>query len=164
MSILACLRQFMYPPEFRISPMKSYDVNTILKVIANLPDKGISTSISEESIRFLSDLSLSLWRLEKKMTKPGADQPLDEMTHAYACLTSIWNILIQAGVTVREHTGLLYESGLPLAVMGYEEIAGISEPTIIKTIKPAVYLHGNPVQYGEIIVGLPLRKDESDEP
>lgn len=159
MNVLTCLRQFMYPPEFRINPMKPYDLNTILKVVANLPDKGLSTTISEESIRFLSDLSLSLWRLEKKMTKPGTDQPLDGMLHAYTSLTSIWNILIQAGVTVREHTGLLYEPRLPLAVMGYETISEISGPTIIKTMKPTVYLHGNPVQYGEVIVGLPQRKD-----
>lgn len=157
MSVLSYLRQFMYPPEFRINPMKTYDLNTILKVVANLPDKGISTTISEESIRFLSDLSLSLWRLEKKMTKPGADQPLEGMSHAYSCLTSIWNILIQAGVTVREHTGLLYEPGLPLVVIGYQEILEISEPKIMQTMKPTVYLHGNPVQYGEVIVGLPQR-------
>ncbi len=160
MSVLAYLRQFMYPPEFRISPMKPYDVNTILKVVANLPDKGISATFSQESIRFLSDLSLSLWRLEKRMIKPGADQPLDEMFHAYSSLTSIWNILIQAGVTVREHTGLLYESELPLVVLGYQEILGVSEPKIIQTIKPTVYLHGNPIQYGEVIVGLPQLKDE----
>lgn len=159
MNVLQSLRQFMYPPEFRISPMKPYDLNTILKVVANLPDKGLSTTISEESIRFLSDLSLSLWRLEKKMTKPGTNQPLDGMLHAYSSLTSIWNILIQAGVTVREHTGLLYEPGLPLAVIGYESNSEILEPTIIKTIKPTVYLHGNPVQYGEVIVGLPQGKD-----
>ena len=159
MSFFSCLRQFLFPPEFRITPIKSYDFNTILKVVANLPDKGISTTISEESIRFLCDLSLSLWRLEKKMTKPGAEQPLEGMSHAYTSLTSIWNILIQAGVTVREHTGLLYESRLPLTVMGYEEILGISEPTIVKTMKPTVYLQGNPVQYGEVIVGLPQGKD-----
>ena len=125
MSFFSCLRQFLFPPEFRITPIKSYDFNTILKVVANLPDKGVSTT----------------------------------MSHAYTSLTSIWNILIQAGVTVREHTGLLYESRLPLTVMGYEEILGISEPTIVKTMKPTVYLQGNPVQYGEVIVGLPQGKD-----
>lgn len=157
MSVLSYLRQFIYPPEFRINSMKPYDLNTILKVVANLPDKGISTTISEESIRFLCDLSLSLWRLEKKMTKPGTDQPMEEMFHAYSCLTSIWNILIQSGVTVRDHTGLLYEPGLPLVIIEYQEISEISAPKIIRTIKPTVYLHGDPVQYGEAIVGLPQR-------
>ena len=160
MSLSLGLRQFMYPPEFRIDPIKPYDLNTILKVVANLPDKEISTTFSAESIRFLSDLSLSLWRLEKKLTKPGTEQPLEGMSHAYSALTSIWNIVIQSGLTVREYTGLLYDPGLPVVVNGYEEISGISEPTIIKTIRPAVYLHGNTVQSGEVIVGLPKHKDE----
>lgn len=160
MSILAALRQFIYPPEFRINPIKPYDLNTILKVVANLPDKRLSSTISKESIRFLSDLSLSLWRLEKKMIKPGTDQPLEGMSRAYSSVTSIWNILIQTGLTVREHTGLLYNPSLPLMVIGYKEISGILEPKVIQTIKPTVYLHGNPVQYGEVIVGIPPRKDE----
>jgi len=158
MSFSAGLRQFMYPPEFRINPIKPYDLNTILKVIANLPDKGISTTFSAESIRFLSDLSLSLWRLEKKLTKPGTNQPLEGMSHAYSALTSIWNIVIQSGLTVREYTGLLYDPGLPVAVNGYEEIPEILESTIINTIKPAVFLHGNTVQPGEVIVGLPPKQ------
>jgi len=160
MSVFASLRQFLYPPEFRINPIKSYDLNTILKVVANLPDKKLSTTISEESIRFLSDLSLSLWRLEKKMFKPGTDQPLEEMSHAYSSLASIWNSLIQAGVTVRDHTGLLYDSGLPLIVTDYQEIVGISKPKIIETIKPTVYLQGNPIQYGDVIVGITPRPGE----
>lgn len=155
MSVFANLRQFLYPPEFRINLIKSYDLTTILKVVANLPDKKLSVTISDESIRFLSDLCVSLWRLEKKLIKPGSDQPLEEMARAYSSLTSIWNALIQAGVTVREHTGLVNDSGLPISVIGYQEIPGISKPKIIETIKPTVYLQGNPVQYGEVIVGIP---------
>ncbi len=154
MSVFTSLRQFFYPPEFRINTIKPYDLNTILKVVANLPDKGLSSTISEESIRFLSDLSLCLWRLEKKMTKPGTDEPLEEMSNAFSSLTSVWNILIQSGVSVREHTGLVFDSGLPLKVIGYQEILGMSEPKIIETIKPTVYLHGNPVEYGEVIIGI----------
>lgn len=159
MGLFASLRQFLYPPEFRINPIKSYDLNTILKVVANLPDKGLSLTISEESIRFLSDLTISLWRLEKKMIKPGTDQPLEEMSHAYSSLASVWNILIQAGVSVREYTGIAYDPGLPLTVIDYQEISKIAEPKIMETIKPTVYLHGNPVQYGQVIVGTPPRKD-----
>jgi hypothetical protein len=157
MSLISSLRQFFYPPEFRIKPIKPYDLNTIMKVVANLPDKGLSSSISEESIRFLCDLSLCLWRLEKKTTKPGSDEPLDKMSNAYSCVSSVWNILIQAGVTVREYTGLLYDSGFPLNVVGYQEVTGISEPKVLETIKPTVFLHGEPVQYGAIIVGIPPR-------
>lgn len=157
MSIFSGLRQFLYPPEFRIKPIKPYDLNTILKVVANLPDKGLSTTISKEAIRFLCDLSLCLWRLEKKLTKPGTDEPLEEMSSAYSSLTSVWNILIQAGVTVREYTGLLYDSGFPLNVVGYQEVMGISEPKILETIKPTVFLHGDPVQYGDVIVGISPR-------
>ncbi len=160
MSFFAGLRQFLYPPEFRINPLKPYDLNTILKVVANLPDKKLSETIGEESIRFLSDLSLSLWRLEKKMIKPGTDQPLGEMSRAYSSLASVWNSLIQAGVTVREYTGLLYDYGLPIVVTGYQEIAGVSKPKIIETVKPTVYLQGNPVQHGEVIVGIPPRLGE----
>lgn len=155
MSIWASLRQFLYPPEFRIKPIKSFDLNTILKVVANLPDKGLSMTINEESIRFLSDLSHSLWRLDKMMLKSGTDQPLEEMIHAYSSLASVWNSLIQAGITVREHTGSLYDSGLPVTVIGYREITELSDPKIIETIKPTVYLQGNPIRYGEVVLGIP---------
>lgn len=157
MSIISGLRQYLYPPEFRIKPIKPYDLNTILKVVANLPDKGLSTTISEESIRFLCDLSLCLWRLEKKMSKPGTDEPLDEMSNACSSLASVWNILIQSGVTVREYNGLLFDSGLPLNVVGYQEVMGIIEPKILETIKPTVFLHGDPVQCGDVIVGISPR-------
>ncbi len=157
MSLFSGWRQFLYPREFRITPLKLFDLNTILRLIANLPEKDVSDTTRTESLQFIIDFSLSLWRLQQKLMLPNTEQPLPEMRRAYNTLTSIWNSLIQAGISVREHNESLYHQGLSLSVAGYREVAGITQPIIVETIKPTVYLQDNPIYFGEVIVGIPSR-------
>lgn len=157
MSMFSSLRQLFYPPEFRIAPMKPLDLTTYLKVIANLLNKnGISQTTSEESLKFLIDLSIGFWRLRKTMLKPGTGQPLSNMRHAYNSLVSPWNSLTKAGIMIRDHTNLPYDSGLTLTVINFKETPGLTEPKVIETVKPSIYFEGNLVFNGEVIVGIPV--------
>lgn len=157
MGMFSSLRQLFYPPEFRIAPIKPLDLTTYLKVIANLLDKNdIPETTRQESIQFLIDLSISFWRLRKMLLKPGTAQPLGNMRNAYNSLVSPWNSLTQAGIMIRDHTNLPYDSGLSLTVISVKETTGLTEPKVIETVKPSIYFQGSPIFNGEVIVGVPV--------
>lgn len=155
MGVFSGLRQFLYPREFRIAPLKPFDLTTFLKVIAHRSDKDAAQNVNSESIQFLNELSNSFWRLNKKMLLPGSGEPEQAMRHTYTALAFIWNALMQAGITMREYTDSPYNPELSLVVLSCQEVSGINEPRVIETVKPAIFLHQHLIQPGEVIVGVP---------
>ena len=156
MGMFASLRQIFYPPEFRIAPMTAPDLTTYLRVIANLLDKNdIAKTTSDESLKFIIDLSVSFWRLRNMMLEPGTELPHKDMRHAYDALIAPWNALIQAGISIRDHTDEPYDSSMALNVINVRETAGLMRPIILETVRPSIYLQGRPLLFGDVIVGIP---------
>jgi hypothetical protein len=158
MGILSGLRQLLYYREFRI-PASGYSgrVKEILEELENalirLAEDKSAKQPEGGDPRLLAEIGTGLWRLKQKMVRPGTDRPLEEMAKAFRHLESVWDVLSQAGVEIQDHTGKPFDSGLALRVLAFQPVPGIDREKIIETINPTIYLNGETIQQGTVIVG-----------
>lgn len=105
--------------------------------------------------QFYARLATGLWRIRQKMVKPGTNEPLTEVRIAFRHLDSTWNLLIEQGIEIKDFTNQPFNLGMMLNVISREPTAGLKREMIIETIKPTVFLKGEPIQIGDVVVGTP---------
>jgi len=152
------LRQWAFPREFRILPSPYIRrlediVDLIQQALIRQPSPQIGDDRNE--LNLLAEVGTGLWRLKQKMTKPGTDQPLDDMRRAYRHLESVWDALSQAGTEIQDHTDSPFDPGMSIKVIAFQPSAGLAREKVIETIKPTIYHRGRIIQMGEVIVGRP---------
>ncbi len=161
--ILGHLSQLRYPVELRISPpVWGGDLTELIAKLqaaampiqAGAPPPKIEES-NKERLAFLADIGTGLWRLRQKMVEPETDRPLEEMRRPFRHLESTWDVLIQAGLEIQDHTGLPYDSGMALKAVAFQPTAGVGREKICETIKPTIYYKSLQIQMGEVIVAVP---------
>jgi hypothetical protein len=152
------INQFSYPKEFRIFPLEMpFDALKQLKELLTNLSKSINTE-SKTSIDqavnkdFLAEVSVGAWRLKKKMTDPKSGEPLNEMSRAYRHLESVFITLEKEGIEIQDHDGQSFDAGLSLKVLTYQPLPNIDKEFVYDTIKPSVYLNGERILMGEVIV------------
>ena len=167
-NVLRSIRQWRYPKEFRIAtPIWSYDLLPVLEQLSSaLSTRVTSSSTLDETTysRMLADVATGLWRLRLKMLQPGTDQPLKEMRGVYRSFASAWDALMEAGITIQDHTDTPFNAGLRLRVLAYQPTPGIARETVIETFRPTIYYKQQPLQVGEVIVGTPERPEMLELP
>jgi hypothetical protein len=91
------------------------------------------------------------------MTAPGTDRPVDEMKKPFRHLESVWSTLAEAGVEIRDHTGedVPAYGSLGLSILAYQPMPGFTCERVIETVRPSVYVGGQLVQMGQVIIGTP---------
>jgi hypothetical protein len=158
MKILQRINQVKYPKEFRIFPMEMpFDavkqLEEIIKNLSEIDTKTGETTISQEINKdFLAEISVGAWRLKKKMTDAKTGEPLNEMSRAYRHLESVFITLEKEGVEIQDHDGQPFDAGLSLKVLTYQPLPNIEKEFVYDTIKPSVYLKGERLLMGEVIV------------
>jgi hypothetical protein len=127
---------------------------------ASAPDGGLNSGAAaagadQEHTRFLAELGTCLWRLRESLARPRSGTPSEQMRWAYRHFESVWDVLMQAGVEVQDHTGALFDSGMALKVVAFQPTAGIERERVTETIRPSIYYKRGPIQMGEVIVATP---------
>lgn len=167
-NLLRNVRQWRYPREFRIAaPAWDEEIQPQLQRLIDALSTPVPPPVvfDEESYaRVLADIATELWRLRDKMRQPGTDQPLAEMRRAYRSFESAWDALMEAGVTIEEHTNSLFVAGLSLRVLAFQPTPGIARETVIQTLRPSVYYKQQLIQAGEVIVGTPVEEKPEKTP
>ena len=158
-NLLRNVRQWRYPKEFRIGePVWSYDLLPALQRLSDaLSTPATSSSTLDETTyaRILADVATGLWRLRQRMLQPGTDEPREEMRRAYLSFESAWDALMEAGITIQDHTDSAFNAGLLLRVLAFQPTPGIVRETVIETVRPSIYYKQQLLQPGEVIVGTP---------
>lgn len=160
------LAQWRYPKEFRIGrpTLPAADLQAAAhQVLEGLVPHPLETSVALApgadslgiAVPQLADLVTGLWRLREKMLDGETGKPLDEMRRAFRHLEACWDILAQAGVQVQDHSRSQYDPGISLKVVAFQPTPGLDCETVIETLKPTVYLNGQRIQLGEVVVGTP---------
>ena len=161
---LSDARQMLYPPEFRIpSSSWSDDRLAVLEFIrvnkasgpAKRPPKAVEPIAEGEIASFLADVATGLWRMRRKMVDAESGEPLEDMRRVFRHMESIGDAMTQAGVTIQDPVGKVFDSGMSIKVIAFQPTPGVGRETIIETIKPAIYYKDKMVQMGEVIVGTP---------
>lgn len=158
MKILSRINQLKYQKEFRILPLEMPldELKQLEEIIKNLPNSSPNSGeivVSPElNKNFLSEVSVGVWRLKKKMTDHKTGEPLNEMSRAYRHLESVIITLEKEGVEIQDHDGQSFDAGLSLKVLTYQPLPNIDKEFVYDTIKPSVYLNGERILMGEVIV------------
>ena len=150
--------QLQYPKEFRILQMEMpYEalkqLEELIKNLSSSEAKSGETVVNQELNKdFLAEVSVGAWRLKKKMTDPNSGEPLNEMSRAYRHLESVFITLEKEGIEIQDHDGQSFDAGLSLKVLTYQPLPNIEKEFVYDTIKPSVYLNGERILMGEVIV------------
>lgn len=158
MNTISRLNQLKYPKEFRILPLEiPFEALTQLEeLIKNLNQTEIhSDNFQVDQVinkDFLAEVSVGAWRLKKKMIDSKTGEPLSEMSRAYRHLESILLTLEKEGIEIQDHDGDDFDPGQSLKVLTYQPLPNIEKEYVYDTIKPSVYLKGERVLMGEVIV------------
>jgi len=164
--VLATLRQWLHPREFRIASASLPEaVARLADRLAALerthadppapPSSGAAAPANVIRPALLADIGTGLWRLRTRMVDASTGEPPDHMRRAFRHAESILDALAEAGIRIQDHTGIDFDPGLSLKVLAYQPVSGVSRERVIETIKPTIYLHGERIQMGEVIVGTP---------
>ena len=152
------INQLQYPKELRILPMQMpYEALKQLEELLTNLSKSIHTdnnpSVDQVINKdFLAEISVGAWRLKKKMIDTKTGEPLNEMSRAYRHLESVLFTLEKEGIEIQDHDGQSFDAGLSLKVLTYQPLPNIYKEFVYDTIKPSVYLNGERILMGEVIV------------
>jgi hypothetical protein len=158
MKIVSRINQLKYPKEFRILPVEIplealKHLEELIKDLSKIESSTFEMSVSKEINRdFLAEVSVGAWRLKKKMTDSKSGEPLNEMSRAYRHLESVFITLEKEGIEIQDHDGQSFDAGLSLKVLTYQPLPNIDKEFVYDTIKPSVYLNGERILMGEVIV------------
>ncbi|HEY4019647.1 MAG TPA: hypothetical protein VGM75_13215 [Pseudonocardiaceae bacterium] len=103
----------------------------------------------------------SLWQARLKLGKSSDDPKRTRQVNRYLDKTE--KALAGLGLVVQDHTGDRYHPGLSLEVIAMVDEPGLTEPTVVETIRPSIYLADRTVQLGQVVVGFPPEPDIGEE-
>lgn len=167
------VRQLLQPPEFRVHPPRKLTLQQIKAIqdahaqqaqAAEAQPTSAGIVFPNDSWRpFLANLGTGLWRLKQRMVDPTTGQTIEVMRRAYRHFESVWDVLTDAGIQIRDHKDeFLPEKGFSdLHVSAYQPTPGLKKERVIDTIKPTISIRRNNlnkdvlIQRGEVIVGTP---------
>ena len=168
--MLAGIRQLLFPPEFRIAPpVQQRELKALMQQVAQLEEAGAAPAqpagedpeAIKERMRFLVELGTGLWRVRRSMLDPDTDEPLEGIGRAYRHLESTWDAMVEAGITIKDHTGEVVPEGgrYAVKVLSFEPTPGIGRETVVQTIRPTIYYQDELIQMAEVIVATPERQE-----
>ena len=160
---LKSIKQLFYPAEFRLpEPEFSEDQLALMEELIQLIQpkvESLTTENQDEKIqmaRFLIQLATGIWRVRRRIE--GLKRLPKELQEALFSLESMWSSMAASGVSVIDHVGESPSvSGGP-RVVEVRLVPGLDREQVIETVLPTVFLHGQVVQVGEVVVGRPEDK------
>jgi len=167
MSMLASLRQFKYPKEFRIAAPEWPDFSKALEDMAAWLEPALSEietgSRKEEGlVNLVVDIGTVIWRLRRRLTTES--EVPEEIRRISRDLESAEDALKQGGIEIKDHTGEKYDGGMALHVIAFQPTAEVSQEQVIETVKPTMYHKDKLVRMGEVIVGVPAENTAPTTP
>lgn len=150
------LRQWCYPPEFRIeppvwSPKLLAEFERLVALDKPQAQKPAQTNLA----RTLAEVGTGVWRLRQKMLQPGTSQPSEEMRRTFRHVEAMWDALKRAKVEIIDHTNTPYDPGLSISVLAFQPQPGLTREMVVETIKPTIYFDQERIQMGEVLIGTP---------
>ncbi|HEX8343864.1 MAG TPA: hypothetical protein VF657_03860 [Actinoplanes sp.] len=162
--IRAGLRQRRHHPAFRIPPPAwQPDQRDRLRRLLTELDAVVASVPGREPPLDTKGLALAatnLWRGQQRLARdPHDDTALVRQSGRY--LRMCRDALLDVGLEIRDHDGEAFHSGRSLEVLAFEDDPAVSAETVIDTVRPSVLLHGQRIQVGQVIVGCPVKTDDT---
>lgn len=162
MNWTAELRQKLYPHEFRIhapcsrnwqiSPETS---NGHSDDKAEKPNEGGTVELPSQFRKLIVQLGTNLWRTRQQMIDPISGETPEHMRKANRHVRAMWDALHECEIEIQDHTNQPFHLGQTLNALAFEPRPGLSNETVIETVKPTIYYQKRLIQMGQVIVGTP---------
>ncbi|MFJ9031533.1 hypothetical protein ACIRQP_24035 [Streptomyces sp. NPDC102274] len=157
------LAQLRHPPEFRVPPpflepaqaewvtavLAEAEAAEALAAQARTPDGAGRDA--------LLGAAIGIWRALRKLDKGGGTGTLSaaDLRQVRRQVQTSRQALADDGLEIQEHDGMAFDSGLSLEVLVFQDEPGLTREVVLETVRPSVYLHGERIQMGQVIVGRP---------
>jgi hypothetical protein len=103
----------------------------------------------------IAAIATHVWRAKNKLIDPESGQPREETKRTYRHIESTLDALAQMGVAIRDQLNEPYDPGLPVNVLTFQPMPGLSRDTIVEVLRPTIIWQERVLQVGEVIVGTP---------
>ena len=103
----------------------------------------------------MAAIATHVWRAKSKLIDPATGQPREETKRTYRHIESTLDALAQMGVVIRDQLNEPYDPGLPVNVLTFQPMPGLSRDTIIEVVRPTIIWGERVLQVGEVVVGTP---------
>jgi hypothetical protein len=133
-----------------------------------VPSLDVYTANSDALGKILLSTATNTWRIRSRMVDRETGEPVEAISHDEVkkiCryIEAIFASLTSVGFEVKDRTGEQFDYGLPEKVITAEPQAGITRDTVLRTLKPTIYLRNQIVQQGEVEIAIPLEKSATNE-
>ncbi|EDY20131.1 hypothetical protein CfE428DRAFT_2055 [Chthoniobacter flavus Ellin428] len=108
-----------------------------------------------EVVKAIADIANHLWKAHTKMLDTSTGEVREEMKRVYRHVDGSLESLTGIGVEVKDHTGDIFDYGLPLKVITTQPTPGLTREKVIETIKPTIYWQRQIIQMGEVVIATP---------
>lgn len=165
MKLSSSIKQWKFPPEFRINAIDAVPEAKLGQTIQDLQDL-IKNPKDQLPVDLIKDIGTSAWRLRKKLPKLEVGQPMEkELRSAYRQVENLWDAMSEAGIQILDHTGeTLPEYGeSKLKILAFQSTPGITQEKIQETVKPSIIYNNVMIQMGEVIVSKPEGEEQHEQ-
>ena len=149
------------PDEFKIPPAAFPDGSRVVEAItraqqAGDPESGAERySVPSKVVKGMADIATNAWKAKGKMLD-ASGEVRDEMKRVFRHIDGVLESLREMGLEVKDHTGDVFDYGLPLKVITSQPTPGISREMVVETVKPTIYWERTIIQQGEVVIATPI--------
>jgi hypothetical protein len=104
---------------------------------------------------FFLDLANSAWDLRKGSVDSLTGEPKPHLAKIARHVERLWDSLERVGLNIQDHYNQPFDSGQSLEVLAFQPTPGVEREIVAETIRPTVYLQGQRIQIGQVIVATP---------
>lgn len=155
-------RAFRIPPPAIDEPLRE-QLEQLLAAVEP-PEVAESPESSEPvlDLKALAEAATNLWRAQRKLEQSG-DTISAQGRQTGRYLRTCRETLHEAGLEIQDHDGDPYHPGQSLEVLVFEPDPALTSEVVQETIRPSIYLHGERIQMGQVIVGTPKESPEGEQ-
>jgi hypothetical protein len=147
--MIASLRQWFYPKEFRIKSsgfsLENFQMDEVIKKVEDLVKQILNMPTDQVDTKFVKEIATPIWRLGKRVKDLTGDSSSARVQRA---LNMIEDVLRKHEIEIRDYTGNPWKP--PYSEMPWDDAQGVSGG-IIRMVTPCVVFKGEFLQRGKII-------------
>jgi hypothetical protein len=128
---------------------------------AATPATAASGAFGAADLERLCTFAIELWRMKTRLARALPLLPAKEGRPFETSVAKLEELLGEWGLSVEDPSGRPYVEGERLEVLLFEPHADLQRPTILQTVKPAVYRHGVLAKQAQVIVGTPQEGEKA---
>jgi len=110
------------------------------------------------SVKDITELAVSIWRLEKKYMDISDSLQDTQKSGLDNSISRLKRYLVTNDIDVVDFTGQKYNEGLNIDILASEDDLSVDEPIIKETVEPTVMCRGQIIKKAKVILANNLSK------